>query len=131
MILYLKSWFPASARGRAVALFMTAAPLSGVIGGPISGALLGVHWSGLRAWQWLFIMEGIPAIVFGAVVMLVLSEGPETAGWLADEERRLLAGILAAEREASPTSPGLKTAFFRSEERRVGKECRSRWSPYH
>jgi len=111
MILYLKSWFPASARGRAVALFMTAAPLSGVIGGPISGALLGVHWSGLRAWQWLFIMEGIPAIVFGAVVMLVLSEGPETAGWLADEERRLLAGILAAEREASPTSPGLKTAF--------------------
>src|SRR6266498_2811773 len=111
MILYLKNWFPASARGRAVALFMTAAPLSGVIGGPISGALLGVHWSGLSGWQWLFLIEGIPAVVFGGVVMLVLSERPESATWLADEERLLLAGILAAERQAASTSPNLKTAF--------------------
>src|SRR6476661_6176693 len=63
MILYLRSWFPAGARARAVAWFMTANPLAGVIGGPISGALLGMHQMGIAGWQWLFVLEGLPAIV--------------------------------------------------------------------
>ena len=67
MILYLRNWFPASARARTVALFMTAAPLAGVIGGPVSGALLTLHnRAGLAGWQWLFLVEGLPAIFMGA-----------------------------------------------------------------
>jgi MFS family permease len=64
VILYLKNWFPVSARARTVARFMTAAPLAGVIGGPVSGALLNLHHrGGLSGWQWLFLMEGVPAMV--------------------------------------------------------------------
>jgi ACS family tartrate transporter-like MFS transporter len=77
VILYLKNWFPAQARARTVARFMTAGPLSGVLGGPISGALLGLHLTaGLAGWQWMFLMEGIPAILLGAVAFAYLSISP-------------------------------------------------------
>src|SRR5215831_15189737 len=72
MILYMKRWFPASARARAVAWFMTANPIAGIVGSPISGALLGLHSLGLSGWQWMFVIEGLPAIVFGAVVFWTL-----------------------------------------------------------
>src|SRR5262252_1138225 len=66
MILYLKTWFPEAARARAVALFMTAGPLSGVVGGPISGVLLSLpHRGGMQGWQWLFLIEGLPAVLLG------------------------------------------------------------------
>jgi ACS family tartrate transporter-like MFS transporter len=98
MILYLKTWFPASARARAVAFFMTAAPLSGVVGGPLSGAILGLHnLHGLAGWQWLFLLEGLPAIVLGGVVFLFLSDHPEQAAWLRDDERRWLVHHLELE----------------------------------
>ena len=72
IILYMKRWFPASARARAVAWFMTANPLAGIIGSPISGALLGLHGAGLRGWQWMFLIEGLPAIILGGVVFFTL-----------------------------------------------------------
>ena len=101
VIVYLKRWFPAGARARTVARFMTASPLSGVIGGPISGALLGLHGrAGLAGWQWLFLMEGIPAIALGATVLFFLTERPEEASWLPAEGRTWLLETLARERQS-------------------------------
>ena len=69
MLLYLTRWFPASERARAVALFMTATAVAGLIGGPVSGALLQMQGvGGLAGWQWLFLLEGLPAVVLGVVV---------------------------------------------------------------
>jgi ACS family tartrate transporter-like MFS transporter len=99
VLLYLKSWFPAQARARSVARFMTAAPLSGVIGGPVSGALLGMHLvGGLAGWQWMFLMEGIPAVLLGGVTFAYLVDRPEDASWLAAEERSWLLETLHRER---------------------------------
>ena len=110
MILYLKNWFPAAARARTVARFMTAAPLSGVIGGPISGALLGLnHVGGLVGWQWLFLMEGLPAVVLGIVVFFFLTDRPEDARWLLPEQRAWLTLTLKQEQHA--TSAGKSRVF--------------------
>lgn len=104
VILYLKQWFPASARARTVARFMTAGPLSGVVGGPISGALLNLHHGGLAGWQWLFLMEGFPAVLLGIVVPFFLSDRPEHARWLEGEQREWLIANLRAENEFGLTS---------------------------
>jgi len=101
MILYMRHWFPASARARAVAWFMTANPLAGVVGSPLSGALLGMHRGGLAGWQWLFIFEGIPAIVLGTAVYWVLMDGPNDAKWLSPEQREWLVTELERERQAN------------------------------
>ena len=99
IIFYLSGWVPADARARAVARFMTAIPLSAVIGGPISGALLGLNGSlALAGWQWLFLLEGLPAVVLGLVVLRYLPDRPEQAEWLGPEQRTWLANRLAAER---------------------------------
>ncbi|MGA8428693.1 MAG: MFS transporter [Candidatus Sulfotelmatobacter sp.] len=87
IILYLKRWFPAGARARAVAWFMAANPLAGVVGSPISGALLGLHAMGLAGWQWLFVMEGLPAMLLGVAVLWILQEWPREATWLTNEQR--------------------------------------------
>ena len=100
MILYMKRWFPARARGRAVAWFMTANPLAGVIGSPISGALLGLHGSGMAGWQWMFLLEGLPALLLGAAVFLTLADTPHEAQWLQGEERTWLLETLAAEQRS-------------------------------
>ncbi len=100
IILYMKRWFPANARARAVAWFMTANPLAGVVGSPISGALLGLHGKGLSGWQWMFLIEGLPAILLGAVVFWTLSDSPKEARWLKGEERTWLLDKLAEEYHA-------------------------------
>ena len=105
MILYLKRWFPAGARARAVAWFMTANPLAGLVGSPISGALLGMHGRGLSGWQWQFVMEGMPAILLGAAVYWVLSDRPENAGWLTDTQKSWLLAELQSEHQAH-SGPG-------------------------
>jgi ACS family tartrate transporter-like MFS transporter len=115
MILYLKSWFPENARARAFALFMTAGPLSGVLGGPLSGALLGLHHrGGLAGWQWLFLLEGLPAIVLGAVVYFQLADRPSNATWLREEQRAWLIRTLENEKIASFSdgSSDTLTIFF-------------------
>jgi len=96
VIYYLRSWFPAESRAGVVALFMTAGPVSGIVGGPISGALL--DWGrpgGLAGWQWMFLLEGIPAIVLGVVAWTFLTNGPEAARWLTAEEKNWLRTKLA------------------------------------
>lgn len=106
MILYLRSWFPAGARARAVAWFMTANPLAGVIGGPISGALLGMHQLGIAGWQWLFVLEGLPAVILALVVLATLKDTPAQAAWLRSEEKLWLVATLEGEREEQARMSG-------------------------
>jgi ACS family tartrate transporter-like MFS transporter len=98
MILYITYWFPRSYRARTVAMFMSAGAFSFVIGGPLSGWLLDHPQYGLKSWQWLFLMEGIPSVVLGIAVMLLLTNGPHEAAWLRPEERDWLTGVLDRER---------------------------------
>ncbi|MBL9113597.1 MAG: MFS transporter [Verrucomicrobiaceae bacterium] len=100
MIVYLGQWFRAADRGKAVAVFMSAISLAMVIGGPVSGALLKVEWLGLEGWRWLFILEGLPAVVLGFSVLFYLTERPENAKWLPDDEKAWLIAELGRERLA-------------------------------
>ena len=105
VIFYLKNWFPVRARARTVARFMTAAPLSGVVGGPVSGALLGLHLTaGLAGWQWMFLLEGIPAVLLGGVVLVYLVDCPEEAAWLSGAEREWLLATLRLEEQVPAVS---------------------------
>jgi ACS family tartrate transporter-like MFS transporter len=94
IVFYLTCWFPARERARTIAAFMTAVLIAGVVGSPISGALLSVHGLGLDGWQWLFLLEGLPAIVLGVVVLRVLPDRPAEAQWLDAIERSTLAACL-------------------------------------
>jgi ACS family tartrate transporter-like MFS transporter len=98
IIFYLTLWFPAEYRARIVGYFMAAIPLSTVIGAPISGALLYMHGGlGLAGWQWLFIIEAVPAIILAGVVFFYLTDRPADAAWLAPDERNWLAERLELE----------------------------------
>ncbi len=102
IIYYLTFWFPQRERARAIALFMTATSLAGVIAGPLSGALLTLHGlGGLSGWQWMFLVEGIPAVIMGLAVWRYLPDGPAEANWLTASERATLFAIL---KEDSGTS---------------------------
>jgi MFS transporter, ACS family, tartrate transporter len=100
---YLALWFPTQYRTRMLAWFLVAIPASSVIGAPISGLILEMDgiW-GLRGWQWLFVIEGLPAILLGLVVLVVLADRPETASWLSPEERTALIGMLSEEQRERP-----------------------------
>jgi ACS family tartrate transporter-like MFS transporter len=101
IIYYLTLWYPAEQRARAIAAFMMAIPVTGLIGGPLSGVLLGLHGVyGLAGWQWLFLLEGLPAILLGFIALVWLTDRPESARWLAPPERNWLVQRLAAERTA-------------------------------
>ena len=112
VIFYLRSWFPASARAGVVALFMTAGPVSGVIGGPISGLLLDWnHRGGLASWQWMFLLEAIPAILLGFAAWFFLADHPGRAPWLSPAEKSWLLQTLddkaSAISKTSTEYPGL------------------------
>jgi MFS transporter, ACS family, tartrate transporter len=90
-VLYLTYWIPAADRARTNALFMMAAPVSIIVGAPVSEALLSLNGSlGLHGWQWLFLVEGIPAVVLGILALRVLTDRPEQARWLPDADRAWL-----------------------------------------
>jgi MFS transporter, ACS family, tartrate transporter len=98
IILYLTHWFPQRERARAVGLFMTATAMAGVIGAPISSALLQLHgFGGLNGWQWLFLIEGVPAILLAPLVWVYMTERPSEAAWLTADERDWLTREMAAE----------------------------------
>jgi MFS transporter, ACS family, tartrate transporter len=112
VIYYLSLWYPAAHRARAIAAFMSAVPVTGLIGGPLSGALLeldGLH--GLAGWQWLFLLEGLPAVILGISVLFYLKDRPETTQWLTPAERGWLVGTLAAERKACELRPNIRVAL--------------------
>lgn len=108
MILYLTYWFPSRARGRAVARFMTATAIAGAVGGPISGILLetmdGVR--GLGGWQWLFLIEGLPAILLGVITFVYLPDSPNGARWLSTEEKAWVKASLDKDRERIASGDG-------------------------
>jgi ACS family tartrate transporter-like MFS transporter len=101
MILYFTYWIPASERARIGALFMTAAPIAIIVGAPVSAALLRLDGrGGLAGWQWLFLLEGAPAVLLGIAALRVLTDRPEQAQWLPPREREWLARTMAADRAA-------------------------------
>ncbi len=100
MILYLSFWFPSAKRARAVAIFMTATSLAGVVGAPISSAILRLEGhSRLHGWQWLFILEGLPTILAGISVLFFLRDHPDDAPWLSDTEKTWLNDELERDRQ--------------------------------
>ena len=90
MIFFLTIWFPALYRARMIGLFMAAIPLSTVIGGPLSGGLLYLEGFGLTGWQWMYLIEAIPALILAFVVLTYLTDRPDQASWLAADERAWL-----------------------------------------
>jgi MFS family permease len=117
VILYLTFWYPSRYRAKMIAAFMTAVPLSGVIGGPISGWILekATSMGGLRGWQWLYIFEAVPSLLAGLAAMFFLQNGPDKAKWLSDDERDCLTLRLreddAAKRLAVPGHHTMLDAF--------------------
>jgi ACS family tartrate transporter-like MFS transporter len=98
IILYLSYWFPARQRAAVTAIFMAAAPLSTVLGSPVSGALLEMHGVlGFSGWQWMFIIEAAPALVLGVVVLFYMTDRPEKATWLNTDERNWLVDTMNTE----------------------------------
>ncbi|HUX45138.1 MAG TPA: MFS transporter [Terracidiphilus sp.] len=110
VILYLTFWLPPSVRSSVMAMFVTAIPLSNLIGSPISAQILLLHHLlGLKGWQWLFLLEGTPAILLGLLVYFVLPNGPEEVHWLSAGEKQTLARDLA---EAAPAHPVKKHSLL-------------------
>lgn len=99
VIVYLTHWFRYEDRAKAVAVFYAAMPLSFVIGSPLAGWLMGMYWFGLRGWRWLFILEGIPAVVFGIITIFNLTDWPQQAGWLGNDERQWISEQLSQEKQ--------------------------------
>ncbi|MGI4827586.1 MAG: MFS transporter [Janthinobacterium lividum] len=105
MILYLTFWFPSQERARAVAKFMTATSIAGVVGAPVSSALLKLEGrGGLHGWQWLFLVEGIPTFLMGISVLFVLKDKPADANWLSADEKQWLEAELERDKKAGGAS---------------------------
>ena len=106
VILYLTYWFPTRERARTVAMFATGGVLAGVVGSPISGALLDMHGlGGLAGWQWLFLIEAIPAVFMGLVVLWLLPNRPQEAPWLSPTQKQWIAQRLADDAAAAGPTP--------------------------
>jgi MFS transporter, ACS family, tartrate transporter len=86
VLVYLTHWFRYDDRAKAAALFMAAIPVANVIGSPLAGTILNVHWAGWPGWRWLFVLEGLPAVVLGVVTLYILPDWPVDARWLAKDE---------------------------------------------
>ncbi|MBB2750570.1 UNVERIFIED_ORG: D-galactonate transporter [Rhizobium aethiopicum] len=123
IILYLTAWYPAGRRARIITTFMSAIPISAIFGNPLSGLLMdsfhGTH--GLSGWQWMFLIEAIPAILFGIATFFYLDDTIEDAKWLNDEEKRVLAANIEAENRAKASSPHSIAATL--SDRRVWLMC--------
>jgi MFS transporter, ACS family, tartrate transporter len=100
VIVYLTHWFSRRDLAKAVASFMAAQPLANLVGSPIAGRILRIHWYGLEGWRWLFILEGLPAIVLGIITIFYLTDWPTQAKWLPSEERDWITAELNREKKA-------------------------------
>lgn len=108
IVLYLTYWFPAARRARVTSILLSAVAVSGIVGGPMSGWIIG-HMNdffGLRGWQWLFLLEGVPAAIAGLVALFYLTDRPSQASWLTESERSLIEHNLQVdEREKGHAGP--------------------------
>ncbi len=126
VILYLTYWFPREYRARIVGMFTVAIPVSSFLGSPISAALLGVDgWMGLHGWQWMFIMEGAPAVLLGLFCLFVLSDKPASAHWLGPDQKAWLDGRLQSE-NLLKKRVGHISVWRRLEQVRFGSEHHAR-----
>ncbi|MDQ0122118.1 MFS family permease [Pseudomonas lini] len=112
VIFFLTLWFPAQYRTRVLAWFTIATPISFLVGGPLSVWLLQMHgiW-GLSGWQWMFLIEGLPACILGLITLKVMVDRPAEAKWLTSEERSVLEEMLADEKRSQPKNHGFKDAL--------------------
>ena len=117
MLLYLTFWFPNIYRARANALFMIAMPITSAVASVLSGYILSLDGTlGLKGWQWLFLVEGLPSVILGFIVFYYLDDTPEKATWLKAEEKRYLTQTLVAEHKADPVlEPGQQKKSLLSE----------------
>lgn len=113
VLFYLTLWFPKAYRGRIVSMFMTSIPVSVMIGAPLSSLLLKLDGAmSMRGWQWLFVIEGLPAVLLGVLVLFMLADKPADAAWLSDEEKSWLNQRLA--REGQQTDEAQSSSIFRA-----------------
>jgi ACS family tartrate transporter-like MFS transporter len=108
IIVYLSHWFRYQDRAKAVAYLMAAISVSNIIGSPLSGSLLKLNWLGLAGWRWMFIIEGLPAIIFGIVTLFYLTDWPQQANWMPDDERKWLIAELEKEKRAKEAKHSLR-----------------------
>jgi ACS family tartrate transporter-like MFS transporter len=107
IIVYLSHWFRYQDRAKAVAFLMAAISVSNIIGSPVSGLLLRLNWLGLAGWRWMFIIEGVPAIIFGVITLFYLTDWPHQAKWLPEDERKWLIAELEKEKQATQAKHSL------------------------
>lgn len=108
ILYYLSLWFPADMRARSSARFIIAIPLSAAVGGPLGAKLLSLDgMGGLQGWQWLFLIEGIPSVILGFIVLRFLTEKPEDAAWLPPAQKDWLLAKLARDRDSAGAAHGL------------------------
>lgn len=105
ILLYISYWYPTSARGRVTGIFLAAAPVTIAMGAPLSGLILQMDgYMGVAGWRWLFLIEGVPSVILGVVAYFYLTDKPEKAEWLTDEEKQLLLGRMERERQREPAA---------------------------
>lgn len=113
IVLYLTRWFPRAQHGRVMTIFMSAIPISGVLGGPLSGWILS-HFSagqgGLAGWQWMFLLQGLPTVLLGVGVWFLLSDGVQQARWLTPGEKQALTRALDADEAGKPAGASTSLA---------------------
>src|SRR6266850_438826 len=107
VIVYISHWFRYQDRAKAVAFLMAGISVSNIIGSPMSGLLMRFNWFGVSGWRWMFIIEGVPAIVMGIVTLFYLTDWPHQAKWLPDDERQWLIGELEKEKQAKEAKHSL------------------------
>ena len=113
VLYFLSCWFPSARRGKMIALLLAAVPLSSVIGGPLSGWILSsfADVGGLRAWQWLFLIETIPSVLLGYAVIRMLSDKPSDAHWLSSEEAAIVTDDITKEAARNQSHSSMASAF--------------------
>jgi ACS family tartrate transporter-like MFS transporter len=123
VVLYLTYWFPRAYRARVIAAFLLSVPLTGAFGAPLATSLMQIEGWGLRSWQWLFLLEGIPSILIGIVGLLYLTDRPSKALWLHPEQRDWLEQTIASERDELEATHGTLSAWRVMIEPRVLALC--------
>ena len=108
VLVYLSHWYRPQDRAKAVAMFMAAIPISELLGAPVSGLLMRIHWLDLPGWRWLLILEGLPAVIFGVITLFYLTDWPHQARWLPADERDWITKELAKEQSRHDSAHSMR-----------------------